>query len=385
MKRLFAVLVCALLIAPSLVIQSQTAIPFTPITVTAYRDAVVYAGAGSTHLQLGTLVAGVPATVTARNTAGTWVHFERAREDGTILQAGWVMTGLLNQTPEFLLGAIPVDSAVTEGDTVLLDRADLAELAVVPVISPFEGEAGNRRAETVRAIFAAGAARGNLPNAITKIGDSLSADALYLEPMNRGDAVLGAYDFLAEALDYYGASAGASIGARVGMTSYVIFDPMWANGERCMPGETPLTCEYRITRPAIALIMFGSNDVMRMTDAEFDTQMRRLVDETIVAGVIPVLSTFSYHPESELWWQSVNFNRRIVVIAEEYAVPLIHFWLAARPLPDYGLDVDRVHLLHNGFAFLKFDTGHEAFYGASLRNLLSLVMLDQLYDVLELG
>jgi hypothetical protein len=35
-------------------------------------------------------------------------------------------------------------------------------------------------------------------------------------------------------------------------------------------------------------------------------------------------------------------------------------------------------MLQSGFRYLKFDTGHDAFYGTSLRNLLSLIMLDEL-------
>lgn len=113
--------------------------------------------------------------------------------------------------------------------------------------------------------------------------------------------------------------------------------------------------------------------------------MRRIVEETIGRGIIPVLSTFSYHPEHEFWWQAVEFNLQLVEIAEEYNLPLINLWAASRPLPEYGLDRDQIHMKQSGFAYLKFDTGHESFYGTSLRNLLAVRTLHEIRVTLELG
>ncbi len=55
-------------------------------------------------------------------------------------------------------------------------------------------------------------------------------------------------------------------------------------------------------------------------------------------------------------------------------MPLINLWSAARALPNYGLDVDRIHMLTSGFDYLYYATGHEAWYGVSLQNLLALRM-----------
>jgi hypothetical protein len=343
----------------------------SPAQVTAYRDDFVFAGPGISHWAVSPLRAGVPWDVIERTPDGTWLRVQR----GSI--EGWVITGYLNLPNGFRLSDLPVNTTAIYGDPATQRAASVAELYMPPILSPIS--------PTVHALFAQGQWLGIQPNVITKVGDSLSADHLYLEPMARGDHELGAYDFLAPALDYYGASAAPSVAARVGMTSYVIFDPMWADAEHCQPGETPLACEYRLRMPAVSFIMFGSNDVMRMTDEQFDVQLRLIVQETMARGIIPVLSTFSYHPESALWWQSVNFNRRIIAIASEYQIPLINLWAAARHLPRYGLDVDNIHLLHSGWEHLKFSGGDEAWYGATLRNLLSVAMLEQIRQSLGLG
>lgn len=376
--RLAALVLCAaLLVLAALNLRAQPAAGSDPLLARPFRDAVLYTGPGDSHLQVGLLRAGAEVRIIERNHTGNWLHVQRTRADGAILQEGWVLSGYLTLHPDLRFSAVPVNTVIPDGDPSLVHWRSVGELYTVQVIGTVS--------ERMRTVYEQGQALGNRAGVITKVGDSLSADRLYLNPMSRSDYALGAYDYLEDTIRFFGASAGDSVAARVGMTSYVIFDPMWADPDLCLANETPLNCEYRLKRPSVSLIMFGSNDVMRMTDAEFDVQMRQIVDATLEAGVIPVLSTFSYHPDADLWWQSVNFNRRIVSIAAEYELPLINLWAAARPLPAYGLDQDRVHLLHSGFENLKFDTGHDAWYGATLRNLLSIRMLDELRRVLSMG
>jgi hypothetical protein len=62
----------------------------------------------------------------------------------------------------------------------------------------------------------------------------------------------------------------------------------------------------------------------------------------------------------------------------------MNLWAAARALPEYGLDEDRVHLKHSGFERLKFDTGHETWYGVSLQNLLAIRTLDEIRRALKM-
>jgi hypothetical protein len=234
--------------------------------------------------------------------------------------------------------------------------------------------------------FEHGQILGNHADVVTKVGDSVSANPYYLAPMQRDDYDLGPYDFLEDTIRYFGPSlAENSVASRIGMTTYVVFDPFWADKERCDVGESPLECEYRRKMPSVAMIFFGANDVRHMTDAEFAMQIRQIVDLTIDRGIVPVLSTFSVDPNDTLWWQSLNFNLRLSEIAAEYEIPLINLWAAARLLPDYGLDADAIHMANSGFPNLKFSSGHEAWYGTSLQNLLSIRMLDEIRLTLKLS
>ena len=113
------------------------------------------------------------------------------------------------------------------------------------------------------------------------------------------------------------------------------------------------------------------------TIAELDRQMRRLVEETLAAGIIPVLSTFSYSPAQPDWFQAVRFNTILVEIAEDDLIPLINLWAAARALPYQGITEDPLHMTNQDEGVI-FD-GHESEYGVSLHNLLTLCTLDELY------
>jgi hypothetical protein len=313
----------------------------------------------------------VPFNIIERNSIGTWVHVQRTRDDGGIIYDGWVISGYLNLDANVKFSELPVNTALPDAVPENGQFA-LRELYAVPVIPPIS--------EAMHEVYVRGRDElRNYSHVITKVGDSLSADALYLKPMSQGNIVLGAYDYLSETIRYFGTSTSVdSAAARVGMTSYTVLDPAWANSDICEPNETPLDCEFRRKQPSIALIMFGPNDVLHISDVEFDVNMRAIVDHTISSGVIPVLSTFSYDPNMGMWNSAVNFNKRLIQIASDYQVPLINLWLASRALPDYGLDVDHTHMKHWGYDYLKFDDGHVAFSGAALRNLLSIRMLDEI-------
>jgi hypothetical protein len=269
-------------------------------------------------------------------------------------------------------------TTLPDADVTTLTSQSLARLYEAPITPSLS--------ENVNAIFAIGQTLGRDASVVTKIGDSLSADENFLEVLGREPMALGAYGYLTNTVDYYGASTvGGSVAARVGLSSLVINDSFWADKSICEPNETPLDCEIRVKNPSVAVILFGPNDILSMTYEEYGENMRRLTESVMEAGVIPVLSTFSYHPDEPYWLQSVEFNLQLVDIAEEYDVPLINLWSATRILPEYGLDIDRTHLLQSGFNTLKYDTGHEAFYGTSLRNLLVLRTLHDIRLQLELG
>lgn len=344
-----------------------------PITQTmAYREAFIYAGPGETYTQLGRLAVGVRVEVVERNYIGNWLHIQGVTNRSL---DGWVMSGFLELNDELAFSDVPVNLEFTDANISNISDERVAALYATPIIS--------RVSPTMQLIYRRGQALGNNSSVVTKIGDSVTADPTYLGPMSREDNNLGPYDYLQDTLDFFGEDVvQTSIAARISLTTYSVFDPMLADGTQCERNESPLECEYRVRKPSVAFIMFGANDVRHIDVERFDEQMRLIVEETLAHGVIPVLSTFSYDPNAGYWNPALDFNLAVVEIANDYDVPLVNLWAAARALPRYGLDGDDVHMAHSGFRQLKYDTGHESWYGVSLRNLLALRMLEEIRSTL---
>jgi hypothetical protein len=345
----------------------------SPMIATAYRQTFVHAGPNITYLETDVLNAGIPVEVVERNSLGNWLRVQRS-DNGIRVMDGWILSAYLNNTPELQYGDLPI-SNLADAAPENVESQTLAEIyaqPLIPTISPAMLE-----------VYTHGQELGNHANVVTKVGDSLSASNQYINIFEAEAYNLGAYSYLEETFLFYRDNTDReSIAAQIGMSTYVVFDPLWAADERCEANESPLACEYRLTKPSVAFILFGPNDVRSMTETEYHEQMRLIVEETITAGIIPVLFTFSAHPDDNLYWQAMNFNVELLHVASEYEVPLINLWAAAQVLPDYGLDDDHIHLTHSGFDVLKYDTGHESFYGTSLQNLLVLRCLYEIQETL---
>lgn len=347
------------------------------IIVTSYQPTPLYEGPGISYLDHDRLNPGIAVELVERNLIGNWVHLQRVTEDGQIAQSGWAQTGYLNLPSDLHFSDIPITN-LPDADATRAQSLTERALYEAPILSPVT--------ETVKAIFERGQARGYAPNRLTKVGDSVSADPSYLEIMGNPDVVLGAYDHLLPTLAYFADSAiQPSVAAKIGLSSYVVFDPFWADKTVCMAQESPLACEYRLKQPSFAFIMFGANDVLSMTYEEYGEQLEQVVQATLALDIVPILSTFSTHPEHEYEEQALAFNLKVLEVARQHDLPLINLWSATRALPDYGLERDHIHMKQSGFNYLKYDTGHETWYGTSLRNLLALTMLDQLRTQLELN
>ena len=336
---------------------------------TSYQQVVVYAGPGTTYQQNNLLNPGIPAQIIERNAVGTWLHLQRIA-DGKLVMDGWVLARFLNLNPALKFSVVPVNTDLADADPSTVDSQSLQKLYAAPVLPTIS--------DAMRDVFQRGQELGNNPRAITKFGDSLVANELYLLPMSQSDVDLGPYDYLADTVKYFGASARESMAARVGLTTYVIFDPFWANKEFCQPGESPLDCELRRQKPSVAFIMFGPNDLKAMDTEQYGTNMRKIVSTLIEKGVIPILFMFSYDPIRPLWWQSVDFNQQLIDIGAEYDVPVVNLWEATRVLPEYGLEVDHLHLKNAGVLNLKFSKDKVGESGVMLYNLLSVCVLDDI-------
>lgn len=368
--RLFVVSILFALASGVQPVQAQQ-LSESPAQASALEATALYAGPGDTYHKADELASGQVLTIVERNNIGTWLHVRGIEEETGDAVDGWVMTGSLTLSPDLRFSRVPVNQTLPDADPDNTEDMDAYRLYAVPVIS--------RVSPQMQLIYQRGQALGNHSGVVTKVGDSLTADPIYLTPLGRDDNVLGPYDYLADTMAFFGPQmAHESIAARVGMSTRVIFDPMWTRNALCEPNETPLACEYRLRKPSVAFIMFGPNDVLHMDASEFEAGLRAIVLESLHSGVIPVLSTFSYNPDTPHWDQALAFNLAVVRVANENAIPLVNLWLAAGSLPNYGLEGDDVHMRHSGFRYLKFNLGDESRYGVSLRNLLTLRMLDEI-------
>ena len=238
--------------------------------------------------------------------------------------------------------------------------------------------------DTAREIYAHGQDLARDPDAFAKVGDSVTAAPEFLKPLSESEPDFGDYEKLAGLLDQIDGDVFAreSEAAAEGLLTVSVVDPMWA-GADCEPNESPLLCEFRLLNPAYALVMFGTNDVMVLDAATYDTFLRAVVRETAAAGVVPIMSTFPPRPEDVE--KSLLFNRVVVQISQDYDLPLINLLRALEPLPDYGVDPeDTLHLTAPPPPLDPVTFTEEGLkYGYNVRNLVTLQALDTLRATLD--
>lgn len=224
----------------------------------------------------------------------------------------------------------------------------------------------------------------------TTVGDSNTTNGDFMRPLglSQSDCDLGAYANLQATIDYFTAAfegqennpfTRKSAAADRGFGSANVLDPFWADRGMCERGETPLLCEYRVSRPSAAIIMLGQIDINfgGLSADEYRANMERIIRHSIGDGVIPVLTTIVFLPDRAEYRQSLEYNMALLDLSQAYDVPLINLWAAAQSLPNYGIGPDRSHLAARVGSFCSF-TGAERELGGTLRNLLTLQALDEL-------
>lgn len=237
-----------------------------------------------------------------------------------------------------------------------------------------------------REIFEAGQQLGNRPNVFSKVGDSITYTGAYLTPFGKGNYDLGVYTYLQPIIDFYTSEPARtsdsfqneSLAAYNGWRAETVLAPSKADKQVCELGENPLVCEYRVTRPAVALIMLGTNDVIPTTPRQFEQQMRRILDISIEMGVIPVLSTIPEYKQVNMHQEVADFNAIITGLAQEYQIPLWDFHLILNGLPNNGIGEDGVHPSVSYSHPAEFTTDYLGL-GMTVRNLSTLQVLDALY------
>ncbi len=260
----------------------------------------------------------------------------------------------------------------------------------------------------LQGILQQGEAKGNRPDVFAKMGDSITESESFLTDF--GDphydpASLGDHADLLATINYfrqttlpdsytqiwYQVANSFSVASPSAVSGWSVdqaldpaqLDPSYA--PTCpAPSNTPLTCELARLHPGFALIMYGTNDLIRFNDpAIFQTQLQNLVQQTMDAGTIPILSTIPPRldatdqsvAQGELDSRVATYNAAIAAVAQDKNVPLINFWRALQPLPHFGIDTDNVHpnVLHGGDHATLTAEGLQ--YGYNMRNLITLETL----------
>ena len=273
----------------------------------------------------------------------------------------------------------PAPPVLDKFDPASVSGIEIGDYPVIPEVNP-----------AMRTIYQAGLTRGNDPRVFSKLGDCMTETPYFLAPFGAGGYDLGEYGYLAEVIaQFHGHPARGEgweqdsfetigLAAASGFNIAGPLDPTWANPEWCQASESPLACEYRVARPSLAVIMFGTNDVVYTDAATYDFYLRTLVIETLDRDIVPILSTFPARLEDVE--KSRLLNRIVIRVAADYGVPLMNLNRALEPLPNYGVDpADPIRLSTPPDKRVDRFTGPNLQAGFTLRNLVTLQTLDAVW------
>jgi hypothetical protein len=233
-----------------------------------------------------------------------------------------------------------------------------------------------------RQIFLAGQTMGNRRNVFSKAGDSMTHTPTFLDDIGNGRAAWHSYNNLSPVAGYFSTEKARSgnsfnnysFSAYAGWTAADLLNPAKADGS--CGGSAPIDCEYQNVKPAVAIILIGTNDATGYTPLDvYQANLNRVVELLIEKGVIPVLNTIPWNSYND----SGQYNAIIVTTARTYDVPLIDLYSAMEKLPNHGVAGDGVHPTIPPDGNTANFSYENLQYGATIRNLVTLQMLDALW------
>jgi uncharacterized protein YraI len=357
-------------------------------------DLNVRSGPGTNYSALGTVPGGTGLILEARNGDASWVLARTA--DGATrgwfysiyIQVEGVSVWNLPQSGEVVTASGGGGSGATSDigssvpsttggayDGIVMGSFDPATVAGLDLATfPAVGRSTAR----ARAIFLEGRAAGRNPNVVAKVGDCSTAHWYFLSQFAWGKYDLGPYEDLQGVIDHFGESwAYNSEASSNGYNVNSVMNPVYANPAVCEPDESPLDCEYRLHNPSVAVIMFGTSDLLVMSAYEFDFYLREIVRLTIEQDVVPILSTFPSN--TGFWNHTVLYNQIVVKIALDNDIPLINLWAALEELPNHGVEDDGFHLDTPPNDNSCYFTADYLDNGYNVRNLVTLQTLDAVW------
>jgi uncharacterized protein YraI len=302
----------------------------------------------TTAAVLRDLAGGTPLEIIGRTADGIWLNVNATG------QIGWVAALYVESVSTSVVGT------VTTGNT-----------------SPTVTVRG------VSAIYQRGKALGNNYGRFAKVGDSITVSEYSYDALGRGQYNLGAYAGLQRIINTFSTSSfnsftHVSAAARGGWTTANVLDPASRNTALCQTEITPLECELDRIRPSIALIQFGTNDIVFVSPDQFAFNLNRIIDICIDRGVVPVLTTI---PHREGYDGNVDTYSNIIRdVAANREIPLWDLRASLDNLPNRGLSGDGIHpsFPPGGYADSANFANSEALQaGYVTRNLTALQVLER--------
>jgi hypothetical protein len=205
-----------------------------------------------------------------------------------------------------------------------LDPAQWMTWPVTPVVTAH-----------VREIYELGQTLGNDPYGFSILGDCQSTPDTFLGLYVTDETeYLTLPEELRETVTYFEESfVRESPTIKDGTTSGALLWKAWhENKYTCVNSETPLDCELRINNPSFALITIGTH-----WEARNDMYMRRIIDQLLARGIVPILSTKADNREGDN-----RLNLETAQLAAEYNLPLWNFWPVTDDLPNRGLYTKKI-------------------------------------------
>ena len=272
----------------------------------------------------------------------------------------------------------------------------------LPIVPRIDAETKAR----LQAVVARGRLLGNRATVFAKVGDSITAGSAFLAALDCDvRPVWGIYGRLRTTVEFYrrtevgGSSVPCEPSTSFGRDSlaavpgWTVDDALAFPGRAphapCIDGESRLECEYRELRPAVAIVMYGTNDLGRDADPKrFRKGLRELVQTSVDWGVVPILSTIPPRLDNRRLGRRVAaYNAAIARVAREARVPLLNYWrsLQGPRVIRFGLSRDGVHPEVLGRCqpdCNSLDFGRRGVrYGVNLRNLTALQALHKVRRV----
>jgi len=184
---------------------------------------------------------------------------------------------------------------------------------------------------------------GNDPHAFSKVGDCQNVKQSFLGFFDHPDQyeLMSGIDRMQDTIDHFsGYFDRDGEATKYGFNAAAVLSPLWADPDVCLPDETPLECELRITRPTFVLISLEFWFEGRTSEI-YERYMRQIIEYTISQGAVPILATKADNVEKDH-----SLNLTTAKLAYEYDLPLWNWWAAAQELSDAGMDKYRADNFH---------------------------------------